>query len=116
MTHFVPRVATGNGMLSIQFADSDIARSTNVDCVLDLTYLGDVVGVEILDLRRQLSGGRVEALSAGGQIQWSYDDEIDAFYVQILEDRAQVQRSATGKAHLDSGNRVVRLEVPVPST
>jgi hypothetical protein len=102
-------------MLSICFGDSAVERSADVTCMVDLNDFGDMIGVEVLDWRRQLSGGRLDAPSAFGQVRWSYDDEIDAFYVQIMDGRGQVQRRAKGVAGIDGDQRVVRLDVPVPS-
>ncbi len=113
MSGFVPFTSTHAGVLSIRFAEPEGIRAIDVDCVVDLTDFGDVVGVEILDLRRQLSDGIIEGSPAGSKIRWSYDDEIDAFYVRLTDGQSQVQRGATGRAHLDSARRVVQLDVPV---
>jgi hypothetical protein len=48
--------------------------------VVDQNDFGDVTGVEILDFRRQLTGGVVDAPAASGRVRWSYDSEVDAFY------------------------------------
>ena len=115
MSEWVPTAAIDDGVLLIQLADSDVVNAFDIDCVVDLTEFGDVVGVEILDLRRQLSDGVVEASPVDGQINWSYDDEFDAFYVHVIDGRGQVQRSVTGKARLDSEKRLVQLELPIGS-
>jgi hypothetical protein len=115
MSEFVPSAGIENGVLSIRFRDSDVDRSVDLDCVVDLTDFDDVVGVEILDLRRQLSGGIVEPSPTTGRIRWSYDDEMDAFYVHLTDGRGQVQRSVTCKAHLDPEMRFVQLDVPTTS-
>jgi len=115
MSQFAPFTSTRAGVLSIRFTESDGVRAMDVDCVVDLTDFGDVVGVEILDLRRQLSGGTIEGSPTGSKIRWSYDDEIDAFYVRLSDGRGQAQRGATCTAHVDSARRVVQLDVPVAS-
>lgn len=79
--------------------ESQSSRLVEIECVLDLTYLGDVVGIEVLDLRKQLGGGSVSSFRAEGKVRWSYDDKIDALYIYIGHGSGQVQRSATATAH-----------------
>jgi hypothetical protein len=93
-----------------------IVKRVEVACVLDPTDFGEVIGVEVLDLRRQFSGAVVEAPRSSGQVGWSYDSEVDAFYVRVAEGSGQVQTSATGTIGLDSIQRVALLEVPIPPT
>lgn len=113
MSFDLPAAFQSGELLSIRFLDSVVSESVEVACVVDQTDFGDVIGVEILDLRRQ-SGGLVEAPRASGSVRWSYDAEIDAFYVHVMEGRSQVQTSVTGKISLNSAQRVVMLEVQVP--
>jgi uncharacterized protein YuzE len=115
MSHSFPSVEVSEGNLSISFLDSTPSRSVEVSCVVDLTDFGDVIGVEVLDWRHQLSGGLLDAPRASGQVRWSYDEEIDALYVHVMDGRSQTQLPATAKVSLDSRQRVVCLEVPVPS-
>ena len=114
MTDSLPFAAVNEATLSVRFSDSPPARSVEVACVVDQTDFGDVVGVEILDLRHQLSGGQVDAPQASSRVRWSYDSEIDAFYVRVTDGRSQVQTTIRGKIRLDASQRVVLLEVPVP--
>ena len=72
-----------------------------------------MIGVEILDLTRQLAGGVVESSSLEGGVRWSYDDEVDAMYVHVREGRSQVQRRASGIGELDSEGKLVGLTVPL---
>jgi hypothetical protein len=108
-----PSAASSDGTLVIRFQDAAVARSVKVACVIDQTDFGDVIGVEILGFRRQLSGGVVEFPRASSGVRWSYDDEADAFYVQLMQGRSHFQTSVAGKAGLDAAQRVVLLEVPV---
>lgn len=110
----LPSATVNEDVLSVRFLGSAVARTTEVACVVDQTDFGEVVGVEILGLRRQLSGGLVDAPRASGEVRWSYDAEIDAFYLHVAEGRGQVQTAVTGKASLDSAQRLVLLEAPVP--
>ena len=110
-----PAATVDDGTVSIRFADQLPSQSIDVKCIVDLTDFGDVIGVEVLDWRRQLSGGVLDAQSARGPVRWSYDDEIDAFYIHLTEGRRQIQRSTVASVGLDSNRCVVRLQVPIPS-
>jgi hypothetical protein len=80
--------------------------------VLDETYLGEVVGLEILDLQAQLNGARApKPLSSTPYPRWAYDDEIDAFYVHLTEGRAQVQRTIFGQAQYDDSKTITSFDV-----
>lgn len=114
MSEFQAFAEFRDGVLHVRTLDAEPARSMELRCVLDLNDFGDVIGVEVLDLARQLDGGAMDPLRRKGAISWSYDDEIDALYIHVAEGRGQVQRSAVGSAHLDSSGRVVALAIPVP--
>lgn len=73
-------------------------RPLDIDCVVDLTDFGEVVGVEVLDVSRQLAGGVVDPPTLQGEIRWSYDDEIDALYVHVADGRGQMQRRSIARA------------------
>jgi hypothetical protein len=79
-----------------------------------LTDFGDVIGGEILDWRRHLSGGVIDVPSPSGQFRWSYDDEIDALYIHVTAGRGQIQMRSTGTVDLDSDQRVLSLGVTLP--
>jgi hypothetical protein len=108
-----PSASIENGRLTIRFVASDSARRVDVEGVLDQTGLGEVVGVEILDLRSQLGGAEVPPTPGGGLPRWSYDAEIDAFYVRVADERAPIQKRVSGMAVLNGSGLLVSLEVPV---
>jgi uncharacterized protein YuzE len=113
VSEFTPRAAVEDGVLRVQLLEAHPARLLDIDCVVDLTDLGQVVGIEVLDLRSQLAGGTVGPLTVNSSIRWSYDDEIDALYVHVAAGRGQVQRRTAAQAGLDSNDRVVELAVPL---
>jgi uncharacterized protein YuzE len=113
-SHF-PSASLSEETLAVRFSDSLVSRSVEVACVVDQTDFGDVIGVEILDFRRQLTGGMIEGLRSAGQIKWSYDPEMDALYVHLTDGRSQVQVSVIGRISLDSSQRVVLLEAAIPA-
>jgi uncharacterized protein YuzE len=107
-------VTADEGVLHVRLLESEPVRSLEVSCVVDATDFGEVVGIEILDVSRQLAGGIVDPVMLQGGIRWSYDDEVDALYVHIADGRGQAQRTTAVGARLDSTGRLVQLDVPLP--
>lgn len=86
------------------------------ECVRDITGFGDVIGVEIVNLAhntgRRVPGGRgLATLGSGERVSWSYDQEADAFYVSIKEDRTLDQRCARCSVGGTKDGRLVSVTV-----
>ncbi len=109
-----PATVIDDGTVSVWFSDELPSQSIEVKCTVDLTDFGEMIGVEVLDWHNQLSGAVLDAPSAFVKIRWSYDEEVDAFYLHLVDGRGQIQRSVVGKVGIDSNRRVVLLEVPIP--
>jgi len=115
MSEFVPLAERQDDHLRVTLrSSSGVLSSAPLACVVDLTYLGEVVGVEVLDFGRQLSGGTAPTSPKGAEVRWSYDPEVDAFYVHVAEGPGQVQRKATAVARLDSDGQLAVLELQLP--
>jgi hypothetical protein len=116
MTEFVPFEERQNGNLKIRLRpESEALRSITLSCVVDLTYLGEVVGLEVLDFGRQLSGARAPVSPRRGGIRWSYDAEVDAFYLHVADGPGQVQRKERAVAYLGSDDQLSALELRIPT-
>lgn len=115
MNEHLPLIEIADGIISVRFAESVTEQLLDVTCVIDYTDFGDVVGVEILDWRHQLSGGQIDAPSDSGLPRWSYDDEIDALYIHTTDGGGQNQQRTTAAVKLDASRRVVTVEIPLPS-
>jgi nucleoside diphosphate kinase len=115
MNESMPTVVSADGVISVYFLDSNVTQSIEVACVVDFTDFRVVVGIEILDWHRQLSGGQIGRPSASGQLRWSYDHEIDALYIHTNDGRGQNQERTTCTVRLDANQRVVTVQVPLPS-
>lgn len=110
-----PSATLRSGTLVIRFQEGMVSRSVPVTCVIDQTDFGDVLGLEILAFRRQISGGLLEGARSANEVRWSYDEDEDVFYVHVMDGRSQIQTSIVGQVGLDVAHRVVLLEAPVPS-
>lgn len=113
MTAFRPSVLISDGVLNLRLGPEAGVREVDFDCVIDQTDLGDVVGIEVLDLRQQLGGGQVPIPPSDELPRWSYDAEIDAFYARVGEGRSQVQKAGSGVAHLNGEGLLTVLDVGV---
>jgi uncharacterized protein YuzE len=113
VSDFLPYAEIEQAVLRVQLVDAGGVRSLDIDCVVDLTDFDEVVGVEILDLRKQLAGGTIGPSVEGSSIRWSYDAEMDALYLHVMDGRGQVQRRSAASGQLDAGGRLVRLDVPL---
>jgi uncharacterized protein YuzE len=111
MTDFVPRAAIHDGVLAVRLMDGIRTESASFEGVLDLDDFGKIVGVEILDFQAQV-GGSVGNSPVDG-VRWSYDREIDAFYLHITDGQGSVQRSVLGMVSLDPRGRAIEVELPV---
>jgi hypothetical protein len=113
VTDFTPSSTVRGGVLTVTLSGNRVERRTDFDGVVDQTDFGDVLGLEILDLLRQLGGVATPASPTSGFPCWSYDDEIDAFYVHVQDGASQSQKAVMGQASLDSLGSLVALEVAV---
>ena len=111
MTGFRPSAVTSGNVLTVSLRTGHADRQVNLDVILDQTDFGDVVGVEILDLRRQLADGKSPPSPVEGYPRWAYDNEIDAFYVHIADGPAPIQKTATSTAFLDDNGVLTSLVV-----
>lgn len=114
MSGFLPTVTFDDDNVQVRLDISPSVRSVAVECVLDMTDFRDLIGIEILDLTRQTGGCTVDPSPQHDRIWWGYDDEIDAYYIRLLEGSAPHQKVATAIISLDSHDRIVRIDTRVP--
>lgn len=96
-------------------ADDD-AHAISIDCVLDLSGLGDVVGIEILGLASLTSDrimkGVTDARTETGQsARVNYDASSDALYVKVPGDRPLDQIDARAVLVRSGDGRITRLVI-----
>jgi len=98
------------GPWTIDLAPGEISREIQCDGIIDLNGLGELVGVEILDFRRQT--GAMTPQSGGNALpKCGYDAEIDAFYVRITKGSSPIQKKAKGTVALDAENHMLGVTV-----
>ncbi len=102
--------------LIVEFKSSSLkAREIATEFVLDHNGFGDVVGIEILNLKYQAGPNVLEgcdqASLATEDANTSYDDDADAFYIKLIgNERSIDQVVAKGTLVLDHEGHLIRLE------
>jgi hypothetical protein len=115
MNKLYPSLEIVGETLHVFFSNSEPTRLVKITCTVDLTDFGDVLGVEVLDWSVQLSGAVLSANESDGPLRWSYDDEIDAFYLHLENGRSRIQKTEVALASVDASNNLVCLAFPIPS-
>jgi len=92
------------------------AKRVSVECVLDSDGLGNIVGVEIINLRlaagqHMFRGCPGNSVSFFNGTRFSYDDEVDAFYLYLCEGRSLDQRVEDCDVLLDEHGTFIGLEI-----
>src|SRR5438270_5657861 len=114
MTTFEPCWEIVDNTLHARLDAGEVASQLSFECILDLSGLGDVVGVEVLDFSRQLEGATPPAAPSGDPFRWSYDTEIDAFYLHVAPANAPIQKKSSGLALLTDQRHLVGVQIKLP--
>lgn len=99
-----------NGPWTITIIAGESNRTSDFDGIIDLNGLGELVGVEILDFRRQTGAIAPRPMDASFP-RYGYDAEIDAFYLHVAPGNAPKQEKAKGTVALDADNHILGLTV-----
>jgi uncharacterized protein YuzE len=101
---------SGDGKLRFTLIEGDESiRTAPFECVLDIDAFGALIGIEILGFQDQL--GVAPPVHHDGVPTWSYDHEVDVFYLRLRRARSKVQPKKTGIASFGEKGSVVSLEV-----
>ena len=84
--------------------------------VLDFDQFGEVVGIEILNLKDQAGNrclGKLEKvlMSSVRGLRYSYYDDTDSFYLYLSEEDCPDQRAVDGVLILNNKGEIVGLRV-----
>jgi uncharacterized protein YuzE len=99
---------------TVWLLDARPVKRIHVEAVLDATLLGEIVGIEVLGVRRQLPSVNI-ANGTRDKIRWVYDSEADALAIHLSPGRSQVQRATRVTAIVDAEARLVAVEIPAPA-
>jgi len=107
MSDNTPSVRTQDDTITIAFAEGKPLSAEAVECAVDIDDFGTLIGIEVLDLRKQVGSIKPPSSQA-----WSYDWEEDALYVRLgLTKYPVTTLSGTGHLLLDGERSVLTFEV-----
>lgn len=95
--------------MKIVLAAGEAVRDIPFEGVIDADDFGEIQGVEILGFSEQI-GTSPPVGATEGTIRWSYDREVDAFYVRFGENMSSRQTTKSGRALLNADGSVIALE------
>lgn len=101
------------GSARVVFRETEPSREVAFECVLDVDVFGEVLGIEVLDFQGQIGTKPPPYDSSKGLPNWSYDQEIDAFYARFIDRYSPRQEVRKGSAFVDSEGSVVCLEAEI---
>lgn len=106
----IPRVDEGgDGRLRITVSNGTALRTEQFDCIIDRDDFNRAIGVEVLGFNEQLKAD-VPSSPELGQPRWSYDSEVDAFYLHVREGRVTHQEKTVGFASFGKDQLLVSVE------
>ena len=105
-----PNIESDGDNLRIVLTTGEDIRAVPFEGVIDADDFGEIQGVEILGFREQI-GVPPPVSTSEKAIRWSYDHEVDAFYVRFSENMSSRQTTKSGQALLSGDGSVVALEV-----
>lgn len=112
-----PNIVREDGTLDVVFSSSDAPLSdVSVRVVLDFDQFGEVIGIEILNLKDQVGKRCLDVVEkaledSAGDLHHSYDDEVDAFYLRMSEGRSIDQKAVDGILVLNERGQMVGLRI-----
>ena len=108
-----PHVQWENGQLEVAISSDVAPKSVIVRVVLDFDRFGDIVGIEILNLKDQVGNRclrKIEEVleSPVHGLRYSYYDDTDSFYLYLSEaEDCPIQKAVDGELVLnDTGQSV----------
>lgn len=91
-------------------------KNFNIDLILDLNQFGDVVGIEIINLKLEagtlcLNQIQKTISTMGENIRYSYDDENDCFYLQLSNEPSFYQKAIEGLLVLNNDEEIIGFKI-----
>lgn len=90
----------------------ELQKLVNVEFVLDINYLKNVTGIEILNLKTSAGKHCLEFLESYEELvdsglRYSYDDESDSFYLEISDEASIDQKAVNGTLILNELGQII---------
>ncbi|PIE01343.1 MAG: hypothetical protein CSA81_12230 [Acidobacteria bacterium] len=108
-----PKISINSNELQIYVCEKTVCfTEKDVEFVIDFNGYGDVVGLEILNLRLETGASFLNKIRDSfdrttKSISYSYDKESDSFYLKLAEDASSAQRAVDGLLLLNSTGEII---------
>jgi len=104
----------GNIKVFVCFYEGE-TKCINTKFVLDLNQFGQVIGMEVLNIKLSAGYGCLKQIkknigTTGDGLKYSYDEDSDSFYLQIVNERSMDQITVEGILSLEMEGSIVCLE------
>ena len=114
-----PTVDLTASTVTVRLSPGQAVRKTPITCVVDFSAFDEPVGIEILGFEEQLGHkppvdptSRTQGEESVDAIpRWSYDADVDAFYLHLTNERAPRQREVLGSADLGQDGSILCFRV-----
>jgi uncharacterized protein YuzE len=113
---FKPEVMNQNGNIKVLVSAFE-GKTINIktEFVLDLNPFPQVIGIEILNLKLITGENCLKQIKknikkTGDGLRYSYDEETDSFYLQLVNEDSKDQLSVDGVLGIDSEGSIVYFE------
>jgi len=109
-------ILTSKNRLVIKFGSpSDQSRIIKVGFVIDFDLNGNVLGIEIINLKYYAGGNVLEGIDpelfgSKAKVRISYDEDVDALYLSLSNGRSTDQITVDGRVVLDEKGHLVAIE------
>ena len=91
-------------------------KNLKVDLILDLNQFGDVIGIEIINLKLEIGSFCLNQIqktisTTGENFRYSYDDENDSFYFQLSNEPSSDQKAIEGMLVLNDEKEIIGFKI-----
>ena len=110
-----PKISATTDGVEVEICSSgSSAQTLSVEFVLDLNQSGTVIGIEVLNLQLEAGGSFLNRIrerigTMDGSMKYSYDGEVDAFYLQLYDEVSADQVAVDGIIILNEKGEIVSL-------
>ena len=112
-----PTIKKSGSRISISFKSTgDVEHKRQVECILDFNLYGDIIGIEIINLKYELGKSclkYIESLEGSRRPNFGYDKDCDTFYLHLREDTSSDSKAIMGDVILNKEMQIIGFELAV---
>lgn len=110
-----PDVNTDQGRIEILLNSSDeVLHELSIEFILDIDKYGEVIGIEISNMMANAGDDCLDYVG-NTDVDFSYDEDSDSFYLRLKEGTSLDQLVVQGKLLKNNEGQVVGFRAPTSS-